>query len=82
MEKAVMQPPLHPTSGPAYRPVVTLNGWSLPWRMNGDWKEFHLVAEPVVRAAGPAQAGAGSGDSHRCASFPARGAKREVVSPP
>ena len=29
--------------------MVTLNGWSLPWRMNGDWKEFHLVAEPVVR---------------------------------
>ena len=49
MEKAEMQPPLHPTSGPDYRPVVTLNGWSLPWRMNGDWKEFHLVAEPVVR---------------------------------
>ena len=49
MDKATMQPPLHPTSGPDYRPVVTLNGWSLPWRMNGDWKEFHLVAEPVVR---------------------------------
>ena len=44
-----MQPPLHPSSGPDYRPVVTLNGWTLPWRMNGDWKEFHLVAEPVVR---------------------------------
>jgi manganese oxidase len=40
-----MQPPLFPTSGPDYRPVVTLNGWTLPWRMNGDWKEFHLVAE-------------------------------------
>ncbi len=49
MDKAAMQPPLHPTSGPDYRPVVTLNGWTLPWRMNGDWKEFHLVAEPVVR---------------------------------
>jgi len=48
-DKTGMQPPLHPTSGPDYRPVVTLNGWSLPWRMNGDWKEFHLVAEPVVR---------------------------------
>ncbi|MEO8316933.1 MAG: copper oxidase [Bradyrhizobium sp.] len=48
-DKAVMAPPLHPTSGPDYRPVVTLNGWSLPWRMNGDVKEFHLVAEPVVR---------------------------------
>src|SRR5437660_4091492 len=49
MDKTAMQPPLHPSSGPDYRPVVTLNGWSLPWRMNGDWKEFHLVAEPVVR---------------------------------
>src|ERR1700736_6008298 len=45
MDKATMQPPLHPTSGPDYNPVVTLNGWTLPWRMNGDWKEFHLVAE-------------------------------------
>ena len=49
MDKAAMQPPLFPTSGPDYRPVVTLNGWTLPWRMNGDWKEFHLVAEPVTR---------------------------------
>jgi hypothetical protein len=44
-----MQPPLVPSCGPDYQPVVTLNGWTLPWRMNGDWKEFHLVAEPVVR---------------------------------
>ena len=50
---AAMQPPLHPASGPDYQPVVTLNGWSLPWRMNGDWKEFHLVAEPVVREFAP-----------------------------
>jgi FtsP/CotA-like multicopper oxidase with cupredoxin domain len=49
MAKSTMQPPLHPTSGPDYNPVVTLNGWTLPWRMNGDWKEFHLVAEPVER---------------------------------
>ncbi len=48
-----MQPPLYPTSGPDYQPVVTLNGWTLPWRMNGDWKEFHLVAEPVVREIAP-----------------------------
>ena len=53
MDKATMQPPLVPTSGPDYQPVVTLNGWSLPWRMNGDWKEFHLVAEPVVREIAP-----------------------------
>jgi FtsP/CotA-like multicopper oxidase with cupredoxin domain len=48
-----MQPPLVPTSGPDYQPVVTLNGWTLPWRQNGDWKEFHLVAEPVVREIAP-----------------------------
>lgn len=48
MDKAILQPPLFPRSGPDYQPVVTLNGWTLPWRMNGDWKESHLVAEPVV----------------------------------
>jgi FtsP/CotA-like multicopper oxidase with cupredoxin domain len=42
-------PPLAPPNGPPYNPVVTLNGWTLPWRMNGGVKEFHLVAEPVVR---------------------------------
>ena len=42
-----MQPPLPPPSGQSYQPVVTLNGWTLPWRMNGEWKEFHLVAEEV-----------------------------------
>ncbi|MCP8940382.1 copper oxidase [Alsobacter sp. SYSU M60028] len=47
------QAPLAPTTGPDYQPVVTLNGWTLPWRMNGDWKEFHLVAEPVVREIAP-----------------------------
>ncbi|MGF2234565.1 multicopper oxidase domain-containing protein, partial [Bordetella pertussis] len=53
MDKAVMQPPLNPSAGPDYQPVVTLNGWSLPFRMNGDWKEFHLVAEPVTREFAP-----------------------------
>jgi FtsP/CotA-like multicopper oxidase with cupredoxin domain len=48
-----MAPPLEPSTGREYNPVVTLNGWSLPWRMNGDWKEFHLVAEPVVREVAP-----------------------------
>ena len=48
-----MQAPIFPTGGPDYQPVVTLNGWTLPWRMNGDWKEFHLVAEPVVREMAP-----------------------------
>ena len=50
---ATTQPPLPPAGGQDYQPVVTLNGWTLPWRMNGDWKEFHLVAEPVVREIAP-----------------------------
>jgi FtsP/CotA-like multicopper oxidase with cupredoxin domain len=52
-DSAKMQPPLFPKSGPDYQPVVTLNGWTLPWRQNGEWKEFHLVAEPVVRELAP-----------------------------
>ncbi|GAA4341650.1 copper oxidase [Pigmentiphaga soli] len=47
------EPPPPPAAGRPYRPVVTLNGWSLPWRMNDGWKEFHLVAEPVVREFAP-----------------------------
>ena len=46
-------PPLQPASGRPYRPVVTLNGWTLPWRMRDGVKEFHLVAEPVVREMAP-----------------------------
>ncbi len=46
-------PPLVPPSGRPYNPVVTLNGWTLPWRMNDGVKEFHLVAEPVVREMAP-----------------------------
>jgi FtsP/CotA-like multicopper oxidase with cupredoxin domain len=48
-----MAPPLMPPNGRPYNPVVTLNGWSLPWRMNNGWKEFHLVAEPVRRQLAP-----------------------------
>ena len=44
------QVPDRPMTGLDYNPVVTLNGWSLPWRMNGNVKEFHLVAEPVEHA--------------------------------
>jgi len=46
-------PPLQPASGRPYNPVVTLNGWTLPWRMHHGVKEFHLVAEPVVREMTP-----------------------------
>lgn len=45
--------PLQPNTGRDYNPVVTLNGWTLPWRMNQGVKEFHLVAEPVLREIAP-----------------------------
>ena len=45
--------PLHPSTGRPYNPVVTLNGCSLPFRMKDGVKEFHLVAEPVVREIAP-----------------------------
>ena len=48
-----MQPPLVPQTGRPYNPVATLNGWTLPWRMKDGVKEFHLVAEPVVREFAP-----------------------------
>jgi FtsP/CotA-like multicopper oxidase with cupredoxin domain len=51
--RADTQPPLVPSSGRPYNPVVTLNGWTLPWRMNNGVKEFHLVCEPVVREMAP-----------------------------
>jgi FtsP/CotA-like multicopper oxidase with cupredoxin domain len=51
--KPETQPPLVPPSGRPYQPVVTLNGWTLPWRMNNGWKEFHLIAEPVRRQLAP-----------------------------
>ena len=53
MREAGMQPPLHPSAGREYNPVATLNGWTLPFRMNGDVKEFHLLAEPVRREMAP-----------------------------
>ncbi|HEX2603301.1 MAG TPA: copper oxidase [Oxalicibacterium sp.] len=50
---AATQAPPPPPTGRPYHPVVTLNGWSLPWRMRDGVKEFHLVAEPVVRELAP-----------------------------
>jgi FtsP/CotA-like multicopper oxidase with cupredoxin domain len=52
-QSVATQAPLTPPNGRPYHPVVTLNGWSLPWRMNNGVKEFHLVAEPVVREIAP-----------------------------
>ena len=52
-QTANTQLPLYPDTGRPYNPVVTLNGWSLPWRMKNGAKEFHLVAEPVLREIAP-----------------------------
>jgi FtsP/CotA-like multicopper oxidase with cupredoxin domain len=48
--------PFTPTAGgPAgYRPVVTPNGATLPWKLAGGAKVFHLVAEPVTHEFVPA----------------------------
>ena len=50
---AAMQVPPPPPNGRPFNPMLTLNGWSLPWRMKDNVKEFHLVAEPVVREIAP-----------------------------
>jgi len=52
-DSSAMQPPLLPPNGHPYHPVATLNGWTLPWRMRNGIKEFHLVAEPVIREISP-----------------------------
>jgi FtsP/CotA-like multicopper oxidase with cupredoxin domain len=36
-----------------YRPVITPNGRTLPWKIVDGAKVFHLVAEPVVREFAP-----------------------------
>jgi FtsP/CotA-like multicopper oxidase with cupredoxin domain len=53
MDSPATQAPRVPPNGRPYHPVVTLNGWTLPWRMKDGVKEFHLVAEPVVRELAP-----------------------------
>ena len=49
MGKPDTAPPLVPATGRPYSPVVTLNGWTLPWRMNQNVKEFHLVADQAAQ---------------------------------
>lgn len=36
-----------------YRPVITPNGRTLPYRMNGGVKEFHLIAEEIEHEFAP-----------------------------
>jgi FtsP/CotA-like multicopper oxidase with cupredoxin domain len=50
---AATQPPLPPRGGQRYTPVVTLNGRSLPYKMDGDVKVFHLIAQPCKREFAP-----------------------------
>lgn len=44
---------LSDSAAPGTTKVRTLNGWTLPYRLNGDVKEFHLVAEPVEHEFAP-----------------------------
>jgi manganese oxidase len=46
---AATQPPLPAPHGASYTSVVTLNGGTLPWKLNNGVKVFHLIAEPVKR---------------------------------
>jgi len=45
--------PATEASNPPYTPVLTPNGATLPWTMKDGVKEFHLVAEPVLREFAP-----------------------------
>jgi len=53
--KRVLSPAtlITPKEGKNYNPVVTLNGWSLPYEMKEGVKEFRIIAEPVVREFAP-----------------------------
>ncbi|MFN0318504.1 MAG: multicopper oxidase domain-containing protein, partial [Burkholderiales bacterium] len=50
---AKTQAPPQPPPGSGYTPVVTLNGSTAPWKMDGGVKVFHLNAEPVKREFAP-----------------------------
>jgi FtsP/CotA-like multicopper oxidase with cupredoxin domain len=50
---AATQPPLPPRAGERYTPVVTLNGSTLRYKMDGNVKVFHLTAEPCEREFAP-----------------------------
>ncbi len=61
--KPSTMPPLVPNSGRPYNPVVTLNGWTLPWRMNnGEMPactkvSAHAQLRVVAAIAAPRSAG-------------------------
>ena len=42
-----------PVGGPSYKPIITPNGLTLPWKMVNGVKVYHLVAEPVTHEFAP-----------------------------
>lgn len=42
-----------PTTANGYRPVITPNGRTLPYRLNNGVKEFHLIAEEIEHEFAP-----------------------------
>lgn len=48
---------VHERPRPPYTPVETLNGTTLPWKMEGGVKVFHLIAEPVKHQFAPGMVG-------------------------
>lgn len=42
-----------PTAANGYRPVITPNGRTLPYRLNNGVKEFHLIAEEIEHEFAP-----------------------------
>lgn len=42
-----------PPGSSGYKPVITSNGQTLPWKMVGGVKVFHLIAEPVTHEFTP-----------------------------
>ncbi len=53
MPAAPPRPAKSPAGNSGYTPVRSLNGWTLPYRMVGGVKEFHLVAEEVEHEFAP-----------------------------
>ena len=53
MKEPAAPPEAPPVSRPLAGKVRTLNGWTLPYRMNGGVKEFHLVAEEFEHEFAP-----------------------------
>ena len=50
---AMPPPPAAAPGGAGYRPVRTLNGRSLPYRLRDGVKEFHLIAEEIEHEFAP-----------------------------